>query len=111
MLSATRPCNQAAAVAALSTAMFWVIRPSAMPANTSPDPAVARSGLPVLLMTGFGYDPHHSIVRASQEGLSSVLFKPFKVDQLMQEIRKALGMEEKPQAKVDKKQAQPDRGS
>ncbi len=46
--------------------------------------------LPVILMTGFGYDPHHSIVRASQEGLSTVLFKPFKVDQLLDEIRKAL---------------------
>lgn len=45
---------------------------------------------PVILMTGFGYDPHHSIVRASHEGLSSVLFKPFKVDQLMEEVRKAL---------------------
>jgi len=50
----------------------------------------AREGLPVILMTGFGYDPNHSIVRASQEGLSTVLFKPFKVDQLMDEIRKAL---------------------
>jgi XTP/dITP diphosphohydrolase len=40
---------------------------------------------------GFGYDPHHSIVRASQEGLSSVMFKPFKVDQLLEEVRKALG--------------------
>ncbi|HEX7010860.1 MAG TPA: response regulator [Phycisphaeraceae bacterium] len=49
-----------------------------------------REDLPVVLMTGFGYDPHHSIVRASQEGLSSVLFKPFKVDQLMEEVRKAL---------------------
>jgi CheY-like chemotaxis protein/putative methionine-R-sulfoxide reductase with GAF domain/PAS domain-containing protein len=46
--------------------------------------------LPVILMTGFGYDPHHSIVRASQEGLAAVLFKPFKVDQLLTEIRKAL---------------------
>ena len=52
-----------------------------------------RPDLPVILMTGFGYDPHHSIVRASQEGLSSVLFKPFKVDQLMDEVRKALGSE------------------
>jgi hypothetical protein len=41
-------------------------------------------------MTGFGYDPHHSIVRASQEGLQAVLFKPFKVDQLLSEVRKAL---------------------
>src|SRR5204862_6627743 len=33
--------------------------------------------LPVILMTGFGYDPNHCIVRASQEGLQAVLFKPF----------------------------------
>jgi two-component system, sensor histidine kinase SagS len=48
--------------------------------------------LPVILMTGFGYDPNHSIVRASQEGLSGVLFKPFKVEQLMEEICKALSI-------------------
>jgi two-component system, sensor histidine kinase SagS len=46
--------------------------------------------LPVILMTGFGYDPNHCIVRASQEGLQAVLFKPFKVDQLLSEVRKAL---------------------
>ena len=45
---------------------------------------------PVILMTGFGYDPNHSIIRARQEGLSAVLFKPFKVDQLLNEIRAAL---------------------
>jgi CheY-like chemotaxis protein len=45
---------------------------------------------PVILMTGFGYDPNHSIVRASQEGLQAVLFKPFKVDQLLGELRKGL---------------------
>jgi CheY-like chemotaxis protein/PAS domain-containing protein len=44
----------------------------------------------VILMTGFGYDPNHSIVRARQEGLSAVLFKPFKVDQLLAELRNAL---------------------
>ena len=48
------------------------------------------AAMPVILMTGFGYDPNHSIVRASQEGLSAVLFKPFKVDQLLAEVRKAL---------------------
>ena len=48
------------------------------------------ASLPVILMTGFGYDPNHSIVRASQEGLAAVLFKPFKVDQLLVEVRKAL---------------------
>ena len=45
---------------------------------------------PVILMTGFGYDPNHSIVRARREGLAAVLFKPFKVDQLLDEIRMAL---------------------
>ena len=50
------------------------------------------AGLPVILMTGFGYDPHHSIVRASQEGLSCVLFKPFQIERLMDEIYKALGI-------------------
>jgi len=47
-------------------------------------------GIPVILMTGFGYDPHHSIVRASQEGLQSVLFKPFPVERLLEEVRKAV---------------------
>jgi two-component system, sensor histidine kinase SagS len=46
--------------------------------------------MPVILMTGFGYDPNHSIVRASQEGLQAVLFKPFKVEQLLAEVRKAI---------------------
>jgi len=45
---------------------------------------------PVLPMTGFGYDPNHSIVRARREGLAAVLFKPFKVDQLLGEIRNAV---------------------
>jgi CheY-like chemotaxis protein len=47
-------------------------------------------GVKVILMTGFGYDPHHSIVRASQEGLQSVLFKPFQVERLVDEVRKAM---------------------
>src|SRR5688500_20282374 len=49
--------------------------------------------VPVILMTGFGYDPNHSIVRASQEGLQAVLFKPFKVGQLLAAGRKALQIE------------------
>jgi len=50
--------------------------------------------IPVILMTGFGYDPNHCIVRASQEGLQAVLFKPFKIDQLLDEIRKSFGAED-----------------
>jgi hypothetical protein len=33
-------------------------------------------------MTSYGYDPHHSLVKARQDGLKHVLFKPFRVDQL-----------------------------
>lgn len=46
--------------------------------------------LPVILMTGFGYDPTHSIVKARQQGLKSVLYKPFRLDQLITEIEKAV---------------------
>jgi len=46
--------------------------------------------LPVILMTGFGYDPGHSIVKARQQGLKSVLYKPFRVDQLLDEVEKAV---------------------
>ena len=45
---------------------------------------------PVIFMTGFGYDPSHSIIRARKEGLASVLYKPFKVDQLLGDVRAAL---------------------
>jgi FixJ family two-component response regulator len=44
----------------------------------------------VILITGFGYDPSHSIVRARKEGLAAVLMKPFKVKQLLDECRSAL---------------------
>ncbi len=44
----------------------------------------------VILMTGFGYDPHHSIVRATQEGLHSFLFKPFQAEKMLEAVRGAL---------------------
>ena len=47
------------------------------------------SNQPVILMTGFGYDPHHSIMRASQEGMHTVLFKPFRTEQLVETVQKA----------------------
>lgn len=46
--------------------------------------------LPVILMTGFGYDPAHSIVKARQMGCESVIFKPFRLDQLLVEVEKAV---------------------
>lgn len=36
-----------------------------------------------ILMTTYGYDPSHAIVKARQEGLRSVLYKPFRIDQLL----------------------------
>ena len=39
---------------------------------------------PIVLMTGFGYDPHHSVIRADQEGMSAVLYKPFRAQQLIE---------------------------
>lgn len=49
---------------------------------------------PVILITGFGYDPEHAIVRASREGLAAVLFKPFKVEQLLEAIHKAVAVDD-----------------
>jgi CheY-like chemotaxis protein len=50
----------------------------------------ARPQLPVILMTGFGYDPTHSIVKARQMGLQSVLYKPFRLDQLLSAVEQAV---------------------
>ena len=46
--------------------------------------------LPVILMTGFGYDAGHSIVKSRQAGLKSVLYKPFRREQLLTELEKAV---------------------
>lgn len=37
----------------------------------------------VILMTGFGYDPSHALVKARQDGLQHVLYKPFRVEQML----------------------------
>lgn len=39
--------------------------------------------VPLILMTGFGYDPGHCILKARQDGITSVLYKPFRLDQLL----------------------------
>lgn len=46
--------------------------------------------VPVILMTGFGWDASHSIVKARQEGVKSVLYKPFRRAQLLDEVEKAV---------------------
>ncbi|HNQ42988.1 MAG TPA: response regulator [Candidatus Cloacimonadota bacterium] len=42
--------------------------------------------IPVIMMTGFGYDPNHVLVRAKVDGLKDVLFKPFETEKLVELI-------------------------
>ena len=46
--------------------------------------------IPVIMMTGFGYDPNHVLVRAKVDGLKDVLFKPFDVEKLVDLIDRRL---------------------
>ncbi|MEZ6121848.1 MAG: response regulator [Planctomycetaceae bacterium] len=46
--------------------------------------------LPIILMTSFGYDAGHSIVKCRQNGLKSVLYKPFRREQMLTEVEKAV---------------------
>ncbi len=50
--------------------------------------------VPLVLMTGFGYDPGHSIVKARQAGLmpGQVLYKPFRLDQLLDTVDRAIAV-------------------
>lgn len=47
---------------------------------------------PLILMTGFGYDPKHSIVNARKAGLraDAILYKPFRLDQLIETIEQTI---------------------
>lgn len=49
-----------------------------------------NSYVPIIMMTGFGYDASHSIVKARQEGLKAVLYKPFRRAQMLDEVEKAV---------------------
>ena len=56
--------------------------------------------VPLVLMTGFGYDPFHTIVNARKAGLPTwaVLFKPFRLDQLLSAVEHTIqGPETGPQ--------------
>jgi CheY-like chemotaxis protein len=46
--------------------------------------------VPLVLMTGFGYDPGHTILKARKEGLQFVLYKPFRLDQLVSAIEQTV---------------------
>ncbi len=51
-----------------------------------------KEDMPVIMMTGFGYDPHHIVVNSRNAGLGveDVLFKPFDTDYLLRLIRERL---------------------
>jgi CheY-like chemotaxis protein len=54
--------------------------------------------VPLILMTGYGYDPGHNIVKCSQEGLPkyAVLCKPFRLDQLVSVVEQVVSTAPKP---------------
>jgi len=45
---------------------------------------------PYIMMAGFGYDSNHTRVKANQRGLRGVLFKPFRLDQLLNTVEQVL---------------------
>ncbi|HOD54428.1 MAG TPA: response regulator [Candidatus Cloacimonadota bacterium] len=49
-----------------------------------------RPALPIIMMTGFGYDPNHIVVNAKKAGLKDVIFKPFDINRLMTMIYQRL---------------------
>ncbi|MDP8226333.1 MAG: response regulator [Candidatus Celaenobacter polaris] len=46
--------------------------------------------IPIIMMTGFGYDPNHVLVKAKKDGLHDIIFKPFEIDDLVHMIKNAL---------------------
>ena len=52
-----------------------------------------EQAVPLILMTGFGYDPGHALVKARQDGLDqqAILYKPFRLDQLLDTVELVIG--------------------
>jgi DNA-binding response OmpR family regulator len=46
--------------------------------------------VPLVLMTGFGYDRDHTRVKCSREGVKYTLYKPFRLDQLVNAIEQTV---------------------
>jgi CheY-like chemotaxis protein len=46
----------------------------------------ACPGVQVAMTTGFGYDSGHAIVKARQDGMQFVLFKPYRPDQVIRAV-------------------------
>jgi DNA-binding NtrC family response regulator len=49
-----------------------------------------RPNLPIIMMTGFGYDPNHVILNTKNIGLRYVIYKPFDVKRLHKTIYEVL---------------------
>ncbi|MBM4403130.1 MAG: response regulator [Candidatus Cloacimonetes bacterium] len=49
-----------------------------------------NDAIPVIMMTGFGYDPNHVLVRSRQDGLRDILYKPFETERLIELIDRRL---------------------
>ena len=54
------------------------------------------SAVPMVLMTGFGWDPGHSIVKARQAGVQLFLYKPFRLDQLLDTVEQVKPVQPSP---------------
>ena len=52
-----------------------------------------NKNLPIIMMTGFGYDPEHIVVKSKKDGLQDVVFKPFDINKLNELIKKRLAGE------------------
>ena len=46
--------------------------------------------LPMILLKGFGYDAGHRLVRARQMGLRVFLYKPFRIERLVESLEDAV---------------------
>ncbi|HEX6962970.1 MAG TPA: response regulator [Lacipirellula sp.] len=46
--------------------------------------------VPLVLMSGFGWDKDHTLVKCRREGVKLVIYKPFIVDQLLSAIEKTV---------------------
>jgi CheY-like chemotaxis protein/GAF domain-containing protein len=51
--------------------------------------------VPLVLMSGFGWDRDHTLVKCRREGVKEVIYKPFIVDQLLTAIERTVEEHEK----------------
>jgi CheY-like chemotaxis protein len=96
-----RDANEAIALmrqASYSTALVDIRLPDLDGYETYRRLREVQPNVPIILMTGFGWDPAHSIVKARQEGLQTVLYKPFRSDRLMEAVEQALRVSAAPGA-------------